>query len=537
MPLRLLIPPLFLAVPLALPLVSQNTLATIDGKVVNAVTGQAIKKAVVTVRNGNGQQSYFAASGADGKFHIENVQPEKYVATATAEGFANAQFAAGVKPFTVSGQQPVSGIEIRLAPLSVIAGKVTDDADQPLDGVSVMAMRYNYSGDTKTLQPVGSAQTDDRGQYRMFDLQPGRYYLMASTQYRGASSYGDSDRVHSTVPEQGYGALVYPGVSDVSETSPHELKPGDEWMGANFRMHMRPAYHIRGNVAASPARANVQVQQCSPTLLPGRNLPAMMGRQDGRFDVVGAVSGTYCMTVIEAGRGGVAARRTVTVKDGDVNDVVLTPEAPLSVAGTIAIDGTPPAKMPGMNIVLRADENFQARGQMKSDNTFQIENVYPGRHIITMSLGQALYIKSMTYGSEDVSSGVIPNVQPGVSLNIVLGTDPGEIDGTVQLGSLASGAPVRLVALPDSAHAARNDLIRYGSAGAEGSFTLNGLAPGDYKVYALEQRDNEDMMNRDLLKALEDRATQVTVHAAGHEQISVTPISAGEIAKALEKVQ
>ena len=535
MSLRALLLPVFLT---ALPLFSQNTLATVDGKVVNAVTGQPVKKAVVTVRNGSGRQSYFAASDAEGKFHIDNVQPEKYLATATAEGFANVQSTSGVKLFTVSGQQPVSGIEIRLAPLSVIAGKVTDDADQPLDGVSVMALRYFYQGDSKTLNVGGSAQTDDRGQFRIFDIQPGRYYLVASAQYRGPSSYGDPERTHSTVPEQGYGALIYPGVADVSEASAHELKPGDEWLGANFRMRMRPAFHIRGRVAAAPGRANLQVQQCSPTLLPGRNLQAMMNRQTGVFDVVGALSGTYCMTVVEPGRGGVAARRTLTVKDGDVNDIVLTPETPLSVTGTIAIDGTPPAKMPGMNVAMRSDEDFQqARGQVKSDNTFQIDNVYPGRHIISFSVGQQLYIKSMTYGSDDVSSGVIPNVQPGVALNIVLGTDPGEIDGTVQLGSLASGAPVRLVALPDAAHAARTDLVRYGSAAAEGSFTLPSLAPGDYKIYAIEQRDNEDMTNRDLLKALEGNAVQVTVHAAGHEQISVTPVSAAEIVKALEKAQ
>ncbi len=532
MPLRAILLPVFLT---ALPLFSQNTLATVDGQVVNAVTGQPVKKAVVTVHNGNGQQSYFAASDAEGKFHIENVQPEKYGATATAEGYANLGAGPAVKLFTVSGQQPVSGIEIRLAPLSVIAGKVTDNADQPLDGVNVLALRYSYQGDSKTLVPSGSAQTDDRGQYRIFDLQPGRYYLAATTQYRGGN--GDSERVHSTVPEEGYGALVYPGVSDISETTAHELKPGDEWMGANFRMRMRPAYHIRGRVAAAPGRAGLQVQQCSPTLLPGRNLQAMMNRQAGTFDVVGALSGTYCMTVMEPGRGGVAARRTVTVKDGDIDDIVLTPETPLSVTGTIAIDGTPPAKMPGMNVFLRTDENYQARGQVKSDNTFQLDNVYPGRHTITLSMGQALYIKSMKYGSEDASSGVISNLQPGVSLNIVLGTDPGEIDGTVQVGSLVSGAPVRVVALPDAAHAARNDLVRYGAAGAEGSFTLNGLAPGDYKVYALEQRDNEDIVNRDLLKSLEGYATPVTVHAAGHEQISVTPIPAGEIVKALEKVQ
>ena len=45
------------------------------------------------------------------------------------------------------------------------------------------------------------------------------------------------------------------------------------------------------------------------------------------------------------------------------------------------------------------------------------------------------------------------------------------------------------------------------------------------------------MYNRDLMKLLEGKAASVTVHAAGHEQVSVTAISIGEIEQAREKLK
>ncbi len=535
-------PPVFLVAILfaAAPLVCQSNLASVEGKVVNSVTREPVKRAVVTLHNSTGQFTYFASTDQAGKFHIDNVQPEKYACTANAEGFANGP-GPRVKLFTAAAAQQVTGIEIPIEPLSVISGKVLDDSAEPLDGVTVMAMRYIYAG-VKTLQTFASVQTDDRGEYRIFDLQPGNYYLAASN--RQISHIQVSDRVHSTVPEEGYGTLIYPGVADASQTSAHEVKPGEEWAGADFRLHKQPIFHIRGRINApvlpGGGRATVDVEKCDSGPMRGAIFNSnQIGRPDGSFDI-SVVPGAYCLYVREPGRGGIAQLQVaaVTVKDADINDMTLTPPASISVKGTIAIDGTPPANLQVMGISLRDSDGIQQQSAAPTGGlTFQIDNIFPGKHTIFLPMFPQLYVKSILYGSQDVSSGIIPDVQPGASLSIVMGTDPGEIDGRVQLGSLESGAPVMLVAIPDDAYANRWDLRRFTSSSAEGSFTMPWLAPGDYKIFAFESSgDDTDRSDPDLLKLLEGHAAAVTVHANGHEQAAVTPISASEIEHAKEKL-
>src|SRR5580698_4374339 len=155
----------------AAPLLSQapQQPGSVSGKVVNSVTGQAVKKAVVTLRGGSGQNSYVTGSDQSGKFQFDNVQPDKYMATAEAEGYSGT-LRTGQKLIAVAAQQEVSDVEVRMGPLGAISGKVLDESGQPLEDTSVAALRYDYSGGGKSLQVLGSAQTNDRGEYRMYEL-------------------------------------------------------------------------------------------------------------------------------------------------------------------------------------------------------------------------------------------------------------------------------------------------------------------------------------------------------------------------------
>jgi hypothetical protein len=554
----------------AAPLLSQapQQPGSVSGKVVNSVTGQAVKKAVVTLRAGSGQNSYVTGSDQSGKFQFDSVQPDKYIATAEAEGYSGT-LRASQKLIAVAAQQEVSDVEVRVAPLSIISGKVLDEDGQPLEEASVTALHYDYSGPgaSKILQAVGSAQTNDRGEYRMFDLQPGRYYLMAVASRRnlaqmaltlqmttlqaigGAGAPGrvpQESRVHSTVPEEGYPAVYYPGVTDVSQTSPQELKPGAEWTGADFKLRQLPAYHIRGRVTGAAARSGgrnmVRAQPCEGDEASGffAGIPSSLQisqQADARFDVSGAVPGTYCVSVSQPGARVTAARQIVTVKAGDVDDVELPVPTAFSVNGTLVIDGTPPNPMPQLFVGLRtAADRGVAQVTIKSDGAFQIDGVYPGAYSLILPQGP-LYAKSVLYGSQDVTGGLIPGLQPGIKLSITMGTDPGEVDGTVQPGAVEAGVPVNMMAVPEGAYAARQDMERQSSGPAGANFSMPNLPPGDYKIFAMETDDYSDLRNRDLLKLLEGKAAAVTVHAGGHDQVSVTAISIGEVDEAKGKLK
>ncbi len=555
-----------------LPAAAQS-LGSVEGRVINSATGQGVKKAVVTVTSialpsgtqsqgqfaastgastgifmsgpyammgPNGPQNYNAVTDATGKFHIDNVPAGMVTAMAVAEGYNIMRNMPG-KPVQLDAGQQLTGIEIKLAPLGVITGKVVDEDGEPIAGVNVTAMRYWYGMGQAQLQQNSSATTDDRGQYRMFDIQPGRIYLSASSN-GNAAMRNSAPNIHSDIPEEAYARVFYPGAGDIDQATPHNLNPGEDWSGADFKLHKLPLYHVRGRVDASalPAgqRATVQAEPCSMT---GRLVPFFMpgtNRPDGTFDLM-LTSGQWCLVVRAPGRGanGVALKRPLEVKDSNIEGLTLAAPAAFTLRGSISVDGTPPQHMPRLGIALRtADFSGQQAGTAKDDLTFEIDNIFPGEHYLTLPQAAGLYVKSVLYSGQDVSSGIIPDVEPGGALSITLGTDPGELDVQVQSGSVSSGTPVLISIMPDDTHINRQDLYRTGGGTVEGKFSIGGLAPGDYKVLAFEGFDYEDANNHELLELLESRAAAVTIHANGHDQITVTPVPAAEIEKAKEKL-
>jgi hypothetical protein len=524
------------------PLLSQSNLGSVEGKVVNSISGEPVKKAVVTVRNANGQFTFVTAADQFGKFQADSLQPDKYVATAQAEGYAATRTS---EVATVSAGQKAT-LSVSLAPLGLVTGRVVDENGEPLDGVQMMLVRSSYINGVKSLQQMGGQQTDDRGQFRIFDVQPGRYYLMASPQNASLrqAMNAPADRTHSSIPEEGYALQVYPGASDPSQATPHELHPGEEWSGADFKLRRMPMYHVRGRLdATTPAtqgRApNVQAEAWDCDAAGAGNFFAggIGGvRPDRSFDMA-LVPGAYCLVVREPPQG-IALRKSITVKDSDVNGLSLTVPEKIGVKGTVAIEGTPPPNLPRLAVILQSTEGFQQqRVQVGADNTFELPAVFPGKHTISVQSGNRLYAKSITYGSRDVTNGVIPDLQSGAALSIVLGVDVAEIDGTVQANGLASGTPVMLATIPDDAHGARNDMYRLTQSSVDGSFRLANLTPGDYRIVAVEGQNFEDMQNRDLLRLLASGATVVTAHPGGHEQTALAPVSVTELARVKEKLQ
>ena len=64
---------------------------------------------------------------------------------------------------------------------SVISGRVLDEFGEPVADAMVNAMRSAWTAGRRKLQPTGrSAQTNDLGQYRIYGLPPGDYYVSAT---------------------------------------------------------------------------------------------------------------------------------------------------------------------------------------------------------------------------------------------------------------------------------------------------------------------------------------------------------------------
>src|SRR5206468_3397974 len=118
-------------------------------------------------------------------FLFENVSPGNYRLIATSEGgYVPAEYGQcsptgqGIG-FEIAAGQKMTGIQLAMAPTGSISGRVYDRDGDPLENAQVMALRPVYKNGRRTLTIVQAVATDDRGEYRLFWLAPGRYYVSA----------------------------------------------------------------------------------------------------------------------------------------------------------------------------------------------------------------------------------------------------------------------------------------------------------------------------------------------------------------------
>src|SRR5262249_7065241 len=142
-------------------------------------SGDAVRKATVRLQ-GNAYNApavtYVEISDATGKFAFEDLPPGRYIVSATRTGYTNPKN--GAMTYSSIVLQPgeaKTGVDVRLVQLSVISGRVTDQDGDPAVGVQVQAMHVTYNNGRRQLTPYTTMTTDDQGNFRIANIDPGRY--------------------------------------------------------------------------------------------------------------------------------------------------------------------------------------------------------------------------------------------------------------------------------------------------------------------------------------------------------------------------
>jgi hypothetical protein len=314
---------------------------SVEGFVINSATKTPVSKAGVTLHNTAKGFAYSAVADDSGGFQFPSVEPgANYTITADAAGFTQ-EPARHARPFTVAEDQKVTGITASLLPGGAVSGKVVDADGDPVSHVPVQLLAYGYESGTRQLGIGGSGETDDRGEYRLSLLAPGRYYVLCNTRDRQPDPPG---RMHRSQPELDYTATFYPAAGDISGATPIDLPPGGDIGGIDLRLQRIRLYHIRGKVAGSSEgsqnmRAGIFMARCEPGergIIGGTwNTIVSM---DGTFDVPHVAPGSYCVTA-QVNRD--FAHQTVTLSDRDQDNVTLTLARAFQVKGSVLVEGTP----------------------------------------------------------------------------------------------------------------------------------------------------------------------------------------------------
>jgi hypothetical protein len=151
---------------------------------------------------------------------------------------------------------------------------------------------------------------------------------------------------------------------------------------------------------------------------------------------------------------------------------------------------------------------------LDAENTFSLKDVPPDRYLVAVTgLTQKAYIKSIRLvGQETIDLGLdLTDIWTVPPLDILVSPSGATIEGTVTEDDYKPAPGTWVCLVPDPARPELTYRIKSATAAGDGRFTFAGVAPGDYRLYALDQLKRDPYGDLEFLKPFESRATKLTV--------------------------
>jgi protocatechuate 3,4-dioxygenase beta subunit len=433
-------------------------------------------------------------------------------------------------------ENQISAVTLPLLPGGVITGRVHDERGRPLAGASIGAFRVAWYelGEPVLLRAVGvQATVDDRGEYRLFGLQPGKYYLRAD----------NGPIVRSDLRKFSY----YPGGAEGSAQAV-TVSPGSELRNVNFGLQEEQAAIVSGSFTIAPPNSNVR-ETPAPHRLHFLLIPAGRGPLDpdrvwfnnavsagvdpfaGKFELRGVRPGDYELYVLLRNDDDALpdldyfpAHQRITVGSTGIQNVSVAIGAGSSITGRIVMaEGAklePDLKLgvylrpmapvyPDINALTRWGDRW---ADVKPDGTFEISGLLDHRYLVTLDgLPSGSAVADIRQGGRSVLEDGIVVESASVSMEIVVSGNAGTVRVNVRD---AKGQPVKdaTVTLVPAAESRRKFAVRTSFQATESRYApFEGVPPGEYMLFAWDEIADGAEMNADLLHAYEDHGVRISV--------------------------
>jgi protocatechuate 3,4-dioxygenase beta subunit len=558
----------------------QAAKAGIEGTVLSAGTGQPVSGAQVTVtrlgsggpiiaetRTGRGgprggPEPLALLTDDNGKFSFQDLDAGSYRIQAVGNGYvqqAYGQRNAGAPgtPVTLSAGQSLKDITITLIPAGNISGRIRDSAGDPVVNVPVQLSRSTYNATGQRIyQQAGTVRTNDRGEYRIYWVSPGRYYLRAGSPSTGSDSVigmitsvmARGANGNPVPPTLGY--VFYPGVTEIDAARAIDIQAGAELQAIDLTLPSKPrTYRIRGrvidsrtgqpprnaSVTAIPNTPGLQIQGVGPADIPKLHYSDL----NGTFEIGDLLPGGYTVMVSifdPSGNASVTGTASAAIADSDVEGIDVTVVPAATIPGRFQIDGQLPqgVTMEGLRLVFTSaagsgngDMHFIGMPSPDANGVFRLNDVSLGEYRFRLQPDYSVYIKEARFEGRDILnepfrfSGSVSG-----SLDIVVAPMNGRVTGVVRDTQSQPAPASRAVLVPDRARQ-RTELYKAVFTDDSGRFTFSGIAPGDYKVFSWDGLEEYGWYDPELLAQSEARGRSVHVTENSTETIEVTLIPAG----------
>jgi uncharacterized protein (DUF2141 family) len=498
----------------------------IAGTVVNAMTGAPLSQARISIADTRDRSKPMGMiTSEDGHFEFSQLKSGKYSLSGAKRGFISAAYEQHEQYSTaiVTGEEfATENLLLRLTPMALITGHVTDEFGEGIRSASVTLYFENHSGGMTRITRYSNSMSDDRGFYDFSLLRPGKYYVSVTAKpwyaIHPASAVDGASAPASQVSlglDAAYPTTYYNGATDADGATAIEVKGGDR-LEIDVHVNPVPALHL---VFRVPTDGQGQQGGFQMPVLEKRVFDSVSYVQTdgtnsvgpGVFEITGVPPGRYTVRVksSDAGRGQQAADVDLEQNGQELNDS--RGEALGGLKVTIKMPGDEPLpKQYGVGLQ-DARRRFVAFKQGDPTGQFTFEDLPPGKYAILVgSQAKPFSVVRVTSAAGDswghevsIAAGATAEVTASISGGIV------RIEGVVKKKEKKVGGV--MVALVPNDPVAHIDLFRRDQSDFDGTFVLQGVIPGAYTIVAVEDAWGLDWMQPSVLARYVQHGQNISV--------------------------
>lgn len=500
-------------------------MVALEGIVVHTQTRQPLAKAHVRLSGVSPNDVEFL-TGADGKFQMQ-AKPGSYMLSAHKTGFLSWSYGQrqplrSGRSLELTAGQSLPPFTAELIPGGVVAGTVIDELGNPVTGANVSILRtFYWPGGKRGVSEAGRTVTDDRGQYRLHSLNPGRYLLRASTP------------LGSKLAGLRYAGTYFPSAESVERATWLQVTAGGQL--ENTVVQIKPTLDVTVRGMVIDTEDGGPVSNVNLMMLPdGMPLPelgpsAYVRDPAGHFEFRFVRPGRYIIYTNTTHKGRrYALREKIDVRE-NMDPLRLRMSPALRLSGKVRVEGEGGLDMTKLIFGLEAAGDISGGGGAKVDaaGEFYLENLDAGVYEARVPNLENAYLKSITLGGRPLQEpylildpGTMPQLEVTVSLH------DASITGTVKAPDGKASSFAAIVAIPTPGSGSIFNRTQAEGTKSDGTFRLAGLGPGEYRVYAFANAETGAWYDPEFLKPFEKFGTTVKLEERESRALTLVPADA-----------
>jgi hypothetical protein len=478
-------------------------------------------------------------TNADGTYVAPDLPPSKtFVVTVSKTGYAARAYGEtppAVPPSYVSVllAERKEKIDVQLVVHNFVSGRLLDEDKTPFAGALVEALRAVYENGQRKFVSVAQSVTDDLGQFRLYGLPPGQYFVSAFDP--AFAEVGDSQGLLF------YGPTFYPGTLFQDEATRITLDPGQPSQALEFQIKIvRPA-RVTGKLDAGAIllAGAVNIGQERGLKNASYAVSDVDIKPDGIFQFANILAGKYIIRARgETERQGVSMfqQYSVPVQGFDVTGISMDLVPGAVIRGSVQWEGkknAPPTdrsqirvRSPMMDGSMFGDA---LTGNINADRSFELRGVMAGFHTIRVEgLPPEWQLKKVLMFGGDVTDIPIEFSYRQVieGIQVILTDEISTLAGTVSTDPSDVAQGYAVVAFPtNSIHwqpASRFVKLTY--VDDRGRYLIRGLPPASYYVAVARDVDESDLGTAEVLERLSRTAATVKIDQGGRKTQSLRAV-------------